>query len=217
MKEEVSTGPLGFQTARKPGTDTQVESVQELLDIYLSGADANGHLPFEDNVQVTKKIYPTVDEDTIRSVLSAYQKEVAPDLFAKGMTDIRRSFIPYLYFAPYKSLDEKMETMFVIADANSDGKLSRKELTDSLGLFLKTAASFMPQMEKLMGAQAAQTYVTNLGVVYSDSRIESMVDLCFETAGEKEFISKDSWTNWAKSPENIEKTLGRASAFLTAV
>lgn len=171
----------------------------------------------EDNVTLTKKIYATVDEATIRQVLSAYQSQVAPDLFAQGKTDIRRSFFSYLYFAPFKTSEEKMALMFALADANNDGTLTQDELLQALKLFLKTAASFQPQIEKLMGAEASQTYVGNLGLVYDDQRIQSMVDKCMAEAGDGNKISKTAWTEWAKSPDNIQAALGKASKFLLAL
>jgi hypothetical protein len=77
--------------------------------------------------------------------LTAYQPHVAtPEVLASGKSDIRRSFIAYWYFVPYKSLEEKMALVFVLAEANNDGFLSRENLTEASIIFLGTAVIFQP-------------------------------------------------------------------------
>jgi hypothetical protein len=44
MKEEVASGPVGLLTAVSPKSGKLVESVQDLVDLYLEEADEDGLL-----------------------------------------------------------------------------------------------------------------------------------------------------------------------------
>ena len=80
MKDEITKGEIGFDTARNPATGKPVANVMELLEIFLEQATPDGLINMDDNVKLCSKIYPDVAEDTLRTVVAAYQKETAPEL-----------------------------------------------------------------------------------------------------------------------------------------